>query len=175
VRLSCVPVLCQIGPVRTTWQIISGGQTGVDRAALDAARALGLDYGGYLPKGRRAEDGPLPDAYVGMTETGSSSYGVRTRCNVAVADATLILTRGAADGGTLLTLRTAEERGKPVLCVDLADGPEAVARACASWLRDRPPGILNVAGPRERGRPGIYAEARTVLDRVLAALASGQR
>ena len=93
-----------------TWTIISGGQTGVDRAALDVARALGLPYGGFIPKGRRTEDGTLPDEYVGMTETESSIFAVRTRENVACADATLILARGPPDGGTLLTQLTAQAK-----------------------------------------------------------------
>jgi hypothetical protein len=154
------------------WKIISGGQTGVDRAALDAARALGLDFGGFVPSGRRAEDGPLPADYDRMTETASAAYGVRTRCNVAAADATLILTRGAPDGGTLLTLRTAEQRRKPVLCVDLDAGADDAARRVRGWLGSLPPGtLLNVAGPRESGRPGIYAAARALLEPLLAELA----
>ena len=86
------------------WTIVSGGQTGVDRAALDAARGLGLPYGGHVPRGRRAEDGPLADDYAGMTETASRNPAVRTARNVRDSDATLILCRGAPDGGTALTL-----------------------------------------------------------------------
>ena len=151
------------------WTIISGGQTGVDRAALDAARALGLAYGGFIPKGRRAEDGPLPDVYCGMEETASRDYAVRTRRNVATADATLILTRGAPDRGTSLTIRTAQAQGRPLLVVDLADTPAPEARRrIAAWLGAMPAGTLNVAGPRESRKPGIHAEARALL---LAALA----
>ena len=149
------------------WRIVSGGQTGVDRAALDAARALGLDHGGFVPRGRRTEDGPLPPDYEGMTETASANYAVRTRRNAA-ADATLILTRGAPDGGTRLTLDAASRTGRPVLLVDLeATGPEGAARRVAEWLAGLPAGTLNVAGPRESRRPGIYAEARALLLSVL--------
>jgi hypothetical protein len=150
-----------------TWKIISGGQTGVDRAALDAARSLGLPYGGHVPRGRRAEDGPLAEDYEGMTETGSANYAVRTGANVAAADATLIFTRGTPDGGTLLTRQVAEQRGKPVLCLDLDRGADAAVRAAQSWLGRVNPAVLNIAGPRESRRPGIYAEARVVLDRLL--------
>jgi hypothetical protein len=152
------------------WKIISGGQTGVDRAALDAARALGLPYGGFVPKGRRTEDGGLPGDYAGMTETKSARYPQRTRRNIEAADATLILTRGAPDRGTELTLRMAEAKGRPVLVVDLAaTSSEAAAAEILAWLRARPAGTLNVAGPRESRQPGIHAEARDLLIEVLSA------
>ena len=154
------------------WRIVSGGQTGVDRAALDAARALGLDYGGFVPRGRRAEDGALADDYAGMTETASANYVVRTRSNVRTADATLIVTRGAPDGGTRLTLELASASGKPFLLVDLSVlESEETARQAALWLDGLPGGTLNVAGPRESGTPGIYAEARAWLERVIAGTA----
>jgi hypothetical protein len=154
-----------------TWTIISGGQTGVDRAALDVARERGLPYGGFIPKGRRTEDGTLPDEYAGMTETESSIFTVRTRENVACADATLILARGPPDGGTLLAKLTAQAKEKPLLVLDLleVDPDEAVQRTLA-WLRGLPAGSLNVAGPRESRQPGIHAEARALLEKVLGAL-----
>ena len=151
------------------WKIVSGGQTGVDRAALDAARALGLPYGGYVPRGRRAEDGSLGEEYAGMVEMRARDYAARTKRNVAESDATLILTRGAPDRGTLLTLKTAEAKAKPVLVVDLAETPvsDAVGRILA-WLRTQPGGMLNVAGPRESRKPGIQAEASGVLERLFS-------
>ena len=153
------------------WKIVSGGQTGVDRAALDAARTLGLEYGGYVPRGRRAEDGPLGDEYAGMIETATSGYPTRTRRNVAESDATLILTRGAPDRGTLLTLRTAEAKAKPVLVVDLAAiSPESAIARIAGWLRAMPPGTLNVAGPRESRQPGLQAEAQALLELLFSRL-----
>ena len=154
-----------------TWTIISGGQTGVDRAALDVARERGLPYGGFIPKGRRTEDGTLPDEYVGMTETESSIFAVRTRENVACADATLILARGPPDGGTLLARLTAQAKEKPLLVLDLleVDHDEAAQRTLA-WLRGLPAGSLNVAGPRDSRQPGIYGEARALLEKVLGAL-----
>ena len=103
------------------WTIISGGQTGVDRAALDAARALGLDYGGFVPRGRRTEDGAAGRRLCGHDRDGERPIMRRGRRNILAADATLILTRGEPDGGTRLTLETARAKGKPVLLVDLAE------------------------------------------------------
>jgi hypothetical protein len=100
-------------------KIISGGQTGVDRAALDVARELGLPCGGWCPKGRRAEDGPIPARYP-LVETASASYPQRTRQNVLDADGTLILTMTPPTGGTALTIRIAEGNDKPYLVVDLS-------------------------------------------------------
>ena len=154
-----------------TWTIISGGQTGVDRAALDVARELGLPYGGFIPKGRRTEDGTLPDEYVGMTETESSIFAVRTRENVVFADMTLILARGSPDGGTLLTQLTAQAREKPLLVLDLLEvDPDEAARRILAWLSGPAAGTLNVAGPRESRQPGIYREARVLLETVLGSL-----
>ena len=150
------------------WRIVSGGQTGVDRAALDAARSLGLEYGGFVPRGRRTEDGALPEEYAGMPETESANYAVRTRLNLRAADATLILTRGVPDGGTLLTFEAAKADGKPVLLVDLsAEAPDEAARRVRSWLDGLAGGSLNIAGPRESGQPGIHFEARRLLERIL--------
>src|SRR5882672_9816398 len=103
-------------------KIVSGGQTGVDRAALDVAIALRIAHGGWCPAGRRAEDGRIPRCYR-LRETTSREYRVRTTRNVADADATLILCDGPLRGGTALTARVAAERRKPLLVVDLADPP----------------------------------------------------
>jgi hypothetical protein len=144
----------------TPTTILSGGQTGVDRAALDVALALGLPCGGWCPRGRRAEDGPI-DARYPLRETKSSRYPPRTARNVQDADATLILTRGAPDGGTALTARLAERRGKPCLVVDLS-GPVSV-KALRAWLTRHRVRVLNVAGPRESSQPGIYEQASAFL------------
>lgn len=93
-------------PARVITKIISGGQTGVDRAALDADAACGIAGGGFCPKGRRAEDGPIPPHYP-LTELASADYPTRTRRNVHAADATLVLTRGRLRGGTLYTVQVA--------------------------------------------------------------------
>ena len=137
-------------------KIISGGQTGVDRGALDAAIALGIPHGGWCPQGRLAEDGRIPDGYE-LSETDSPEYRVRTEQNVIDSDATLILCRGRPSGGTELTLRLAEQHGRPCLVLDLDQPPqpEEVRR----WLQDHHVEVLNIAGPRETQSPGIAAHA----------------
>jgi len=154
-------------------KIISGGQTGVDRAALDAARGLGLPYGGFVPHGRWTEKGPLPDKYEGMVETQSRKPAPRTKRNVEEADATLIITRGECAGGTLLTLEIAQSLGRPHLVIDL-DEAEDPAAQISDWIRSARPKVLNIAGPRASKDAEIYAEARAVLTEALRPfLASG--
>ena len=141
-------------------KIVSGGQTGVDRAALDAAMAAGLDTGGWCPRGRLALDGQIPDRYP-LRETPSSSYAQRTEWNVRDADATLILIRGELSGGTQLTAELAARYGRPLLIIDFSAGPglPEVRR----WLEEHAVGILNVVGPREEGPPGIQGQAEEFL------------
>ena len=148
-------------------KIISGGQTGADRAALDVAGALGIAHGGSVPKGRQAEDGPVPDRY-DMTELADGEYGARTEANVVDADATLIVSIGPLTGGSALTRRLADRHHKPVLHIELSacSAPGAVDRVRA-WLMDRRPAVLNVAGPRESTEPGAYAAVRSLLWEVL--------
>src|SRR5215212_1496285 len=107
-------------------KVVSGGQTGVDRAALDVALALGVPCGGWCPRGRRAEDGAVPDAYP-LAETPWHGYPQRTAWNVRDSDGTLVLTRGTPDRGTALTVRLARETKKPFLVVDLERGIDAPA------------------------------------------------
>lgn len=151
-------------------KIVSGGQTGVDRAALDVALALGVPCGGWVPRGRRAEDGPLDGLYP-VQETKSSAYDARTEANVRDSDATLILTRGEPAGGTRLTLDLAQAANKPYHIVDLkrTHSPLAALR----WLESKRPGVLNVAGPRESNAPGIYGEAKTFLNNLLELAGGG--
>lgn len=139
------------------WKIISGAQTGVDRAALDAAMSLGIATGGWVPAGRLAEDGVIPVRYETLVETGSSDYEVRTVRNVRDADATLILNVDALTGGTLFTQEVAMQQSKPCLVVQL-DGAPSVA-GIGDWLNEIQPDVLNVAGPRESGRPGVHDQA----------------
>ena len=145
-------------------RIVSGGQTGVDRAALDVALAFSLDCGGWCPKGRRAEDGPLDDRYP-LRETPRRRYGQRTDWNVRDSNGTLILFRTGMDGGTRLTWDRARSRGRPCRQVDLDRNPgtEAVMR----WIRRHRIQVLNVAGPRESSSPGVYDRARAFLVRLL--------
>jgi hypothetical protein len=148
--------------------IISGGQTGVDQAALDVARELGIPCGGYIPRGRWTEDGPLSGNYAGMIETESEGPSERTKRNVRETDATLIFTRHGCEGGTLVTAETARKAGKPRLIIDLAEIERKVAAAAISdWLARTAPGRLNVAGPRASKDPAIYAETKAILLDVL--------
>lgn len=145
--------------------VISGGQTGVDRAALDVAMELGVPCGGWCPRGRRAEDGMIPLKYP-LRETPSGSYEQRTAWNVRDADATLVLCCRPPRGGTALTLRFVRRTGKASLVVDLDDlGGEEAARAFLASHRVR---VLNVAGPRESQQPGIAVRAKAFLLAVLA-------
>lgn len=145
-------------------RIVSGGQTGVDRGALDAALALGLPVGGWCPRSRRSEDGEIPARYP-LVETSSAAYPVRTRMNVHDSDATLILTLGDLDSGSKLAARLAQRAGKPCLVVPL-DAPDALQQARA-WLAQVRPQVLNIAGPRESRQRGIYGRAFAFLSRVL--------
>jgi len=133
-------------------RVISGGQTGVDRAALDVAMEMGLAHGGWCPAGRLAEDGRIPDRYR-LRETPSPDYPARTEQNILDSDATLVLCRGQPSGGTELTVRLAGQHGRSCLVVDLDASPatEDVRR----WLADQKVRTLNVAGPRESQNPGI--------------------
>jgi hypothetical protein len=149
-------------------RIISGGQTGVDRAALDLALELGMPCGGWCPQGRRAEDGVI-DARYPLRETPWHGYPQRTEWNVRDSDGTLILTRGEADRGTALTADLAADRGKPCLVVNLADRPGALV--VGAWIEAHGVRVLNVAGPRESSQPGIYAEAVRFLREVFSATA----
>ena len=149
-------------------RIISGGQTGADQGGLDAALSLGLEHGGTCPRGRRSEDGPIPNHYV-LVEHSSPSYPPRTAKNVADADATLILTMGThVTPGVRLTAKLAQESGKPWLAVNL-ESPQAVDKL-GMWLREADPEVLNVAGPRESKVRGIQrtvaAFLRTVIGRL---------
>ena len=145
-------------------KIVSGGQTGVDRAALDVALALGVPCGGWCPRGRRAEDGVIPARYP-LQETGSQDYAKRTSRNVIDSDGTLILAIGALHGGTLLTAQLAEKSGKPCLVVDLAAPLES--GKVHSWIHENQISVLNVAGPRESQHPGIHALVSRFLDEIL--------
>ena len=145
-------------------KIISGGQTGVDRAALDVALELGIPCGGWCPKGRRAEDGPIDLKYP-LKETKSEEYPVRTEANVIEADGTLILTIGKPTEGTAYTGKMAMKCKKPHLVVDMKKKikPEMVLE----WARAHQIGVLNVAGPRESKCPGIYEKAKNFLKSIL--------
>jgi hypothetical protein len=138
-------------------KIVSGGQTGVDRGALDAAIAAGLAHGGWCPRGRRAEDGVIPKLYH-LHEAPSVRYAVRTAWNVRDSDGTLVLASGTLTDGTKLTAELTRQHGKPCIIVNL-DGVTD-AGAVVEWIWANSIGALNVAGPRESEAPGIAEKAR---------------
>lgn len=146
-------------------RLVSGGQTGVDRAALDAALALAMPVGGWCPNGRRAEDGVIHARYP-LRETPSADPAQRTEWNVRDSDATLILHRGPLSGGSALTAAIASRLSRPMLQVDLDGGvdPERIR----AWLGRHAVRVLNVAGPRESEAPGIGSETMDLLRRLLA-------
>ena len=145
-------------------RVVSGGQTGADRGGLDAALALGIEVGGWCPKGRRAEDGVIPISYP-LTEMRSKEYLRRTERNVIDSDATVVFTRGRPAGGSRRTVLFAEQHGRPCLHVDLKrrDGNPVVG--LAKWLNGlgRHHLTLNVAGSRESECPGIAEKVRGIL------------
>ncbi|WP_254509178.1 putative molybdenum carrier protein [Anatilimnocola floriformis] len=142
--------------------IVSGGQTGVDRAALEVAIELGIPHGGFCPKGRLAEDGPIA-THFRLQETASADYWVRTEKNVDYADGTLILYRGKLTRGSSLTRKYAQRLRKTYRCVQLKPGSTAQLRNIRSWLCKQQILILNIAGPRESTSPGIGSETKAFL------------
>jgi predicted Rossmann fold nucleotide-binding protein DprA/Smf involved in DNA uptake len=148
-------------------RIISGGQTGVDQAALDAAIASGVSHGGWLPAGRRTENGPLSRRYE-MQEMPSPSYPQRTRKNIVEADATLIISRGQLTGGSALTAAIAAEVKKPYLHIDLQRQDHGSAAVLIKrWLHDCDVDVLNVAGPRASSDECVYSDAYCLVVEVL--------
>jgi hypothetical protein len=135
---------------------VSGGQAGVDRAALDVAMERGMQVGGWCPAGRQAEDGPIDPRYP-LRETPSADPAQRTEWNVRDSDGTLLLITSAHSGGTELTLDVARRLGRPVFEARL-DAP-ADAATFRRWLHSHNIRTLNVAGPRESESPGVYAAA----------------
>ena len=154
--------------------IISGGQTGADRAALDAAIALDLPYAGWCPKGGWAEDMPSPPGilarYPALREASSADPSERTRFNVRDSDATLLLTLSAGldvSRGACLTVEIARAMGRPFLVLDVEDG--ASLNAAGEWLAalKGSAAVVNVAGPRESEAPGLYRAAYDFLRALL--------
>jgi hypothetical protein len=137
-------------------RVISGGQTGVDRAALDAALDSGLEVGGWCPKSRLSEEGSIPARYP-LRETPSTSYTQRTEWNVRDSEGTLILHVGKIVGGTALTRELALSYGRPHLSVDLR--LTGNLQDAVDWLETHRIETLNIAGPRESNHQGIYSRA----------------
>ena len=144
-------------------RIVSGGQTGVDRAALDVAIAREIPHGGWCPLGRIAEDGPIPSCYQ-LEEHSSPKYADRTKRNVIDSDATLVLYSSKLEGGTFKTYRYAECIAKPCLKIRLTH-PGRIERV-HEWLEKSNVRILNIAGPRASKEPEIYQCAFDYLMRI---------
>ncbi|MCP4579255.1 MAG: hypothetical protein GY846_23525 [Deltaproteobacteria bacterium] len=150
-------------------KIVSGGQTGADRAALDFAMEWNISHGGWIPKGRRAEDGKLPEKYR-LKEMNSTDYARRTEQNVIDSDATLIFSHGKLTGGSLLTHKMALKHGRPRLHVDLLPNQFtpgnsfSAAQAIHAWIKEQRIGVLNVAGPRQSQDKRIYRATFDILE-----------
>lgn len=155
-------------------KIISGGQTGADRGALDAAIYAGFPHGGTCPYHREAEDGQIPDTY-NLTEHPSRDYDPRTKQNVSDSDATLVFTWGDPEGGTLKTIECCHEHHKHKIEIDLkVQEREEAVRMIVSWLEQLALEdiVLNIAGPRESNAPGIQELVAVIMADVLRIIES---
>ncbi len=138
-------------------KIVSGGQTGADRAAFDFALSRGIEIGGFVPKGRLAEDGRILDKYPNLAETETDDPAERTEHNVTHADATLIFSHGQPIGGSGYAAECARLYEKPLMHVDFTDTPiKTAAAVAAEWIAFNSIEILNIAGPRASEDPAIY-------------------
>lgn len=148
-------------------KIVSGGQTGVDRAALDAALELGVLASGWCPAGRLAEDGVIPTKYP-LVELPDGGYRERTVQNVIDSDGTAIIYFGQPHGGTALTLSLCMEHKRPYLLIDgERNAPEQAAHKLFAFIQENGIGTLNVAGPRQSGDSRAYPYAREVISALL--------
>jgi len=148
-------------------KIISGGQTGADRAALDVAIKFNIEHGGWIPKGRKTEDGPLPVKYQ-LLEMGTNDYRQRTKQNIIDSHGTVIISRGNLTGGSKLTQSFAMVVGKPNCYLDLLAAEEFdAAIILKSFILENNIHTLNVAGPRLSHHPGIYRDVKTILEAML--------
>jgi hypothetical protein len=138
-------------------KIVSGGQAGADRGGWEAAIYCSLPYGGWIPQGRKAEDGIIPAKYSGLQETDSADYPARTEANVVDSDATAVFSYGKPSGGSKRTVELAPKHKRPCLVVDLDEPREKTVQQIVEWLKGLsvPAGVLNVAGSRASKSPGI--------------------
>jgi hypothetical protein len=153
-----------------TLKIISGGQTGVDRAALDVALEHGIKCGGWSPAGRVDEFGKIPDKYP-VHELPAGGFTERTLQNVKDSDGTVVIYPGELRGGTEQTVRFCVELGQPYQLIDASKvAAQGAATAIVDFVRENSIGVLNVAGPRQSEWPEGYGYTSRVLDIFLAAL-----
>ena len=148
-------------------KIISGGQSGADQAALDVAIEHGIPHGGWIPKGRKTEAGPLPEKYQ-LQEMPTEEYSKRTEQNVVDSDGTLLISHGDLTGGSALTRKFAKKHSRPSLHIDLnmINGFKA-AQTITTWIADHEIRVLNVAGPRASKDSKIYESVKKVLTAVI--------
>lgn len=147
-------------------RIISGGQTGADIAGIDAAMACGIPYGGWLPKGRKTENGPLPERYTEFQSMTRGGYPKRTEQNIIESDGTIVFSYGKLIGGSALTKRLCQKHERPFLYVDLGQ-EEHPAVSLQEWLKIESIQILNVAGSRESKHPGIHDLVFGIVQKIL--------
>lgn len=155
-------------------KIVSGGQTGADRGGLDAARELGLPFGGWAPKDWRAEDGAIPEVYrASMRTTSSRDYPPRTEMNVVDSGGTVLVSlRMALTGGSLATWNLCGRHHRPRLHVVLTDPLPVINGNLLDWIGRNRIAVLNVAGPRESKQPGLQDLTRRVLASCLRSIVS---
>lgn len=153
-------------------KVVSGGQTGVDRAALDAAMERGIACGGWCPAGRLADDGVIPERYP-LQETADMDHTVRTENNVRDSDGTVMFYRGTLQGGTAYAVLMARHLKRPVMAINMDDpfDPDAIA----AWIRHNRIRVLHIGGQRESSSPGIYETARRRVREVLERVAGAPR
>lgn len=157
--------IAAVRPGKRRLTIVNGGQSGVDRAALDAAAKLMLPSRGWCPNGRWAEDGTIDPEYP-MQECGSPTPAVRTELNAIDSDGTLVLTKGNPQDGTPLTVERARGHGKPTMVMTLGEPPDVLA--FWKWITENDIRVLNIGGPRESFEPGVvYSASRAILDVIL--------
>lgn len=156
-------------------KMISGGQTGADRAALDVAIELGIPHGGWIPKGRKTEAGRLPTKY-DLKEMPTGSYPERTEQNVIDSDGTLIITHGTLTGGSDYTQQMAEKHGKPCIHVDACRmSIDAATQLARAWINGSQIKVLNIAGPRDSEDPRIYGTTKRLLTVLIKMMSLGSR
>jgi len=158
----------KVDPIQLITKIISGGQTGADRAGLDFAIKRNIPYGGWLPKGRKTEDGKLPDSYQ-LQEMPTPEYSKRTEKNVSEGDGTVIVSHGFLTGGSALTREFAKQHRKSWIHLDFKELSiqEAAARLL-SWIKRNNIKVLNVAGARAGKDPKIYEATMNLLEKAFA-------